>query len=61
MYSCCWRIVFQFQLYHKIFQSTALEISKVQEAMLFTVALSADGDKILTSDGNKIDAIKPEH
>lgn len=45
---------------HEIFRSTPIKLSEVQESMLFTVALSADGYKMLASGGSKIDAIKAE-
>lgn len=64
----CLRILVAGELYfnaeyyanHKIFRSTAIELSEVQESTLFTLALSADGDKILAGGGSKIDAIKAE-
>ena len=45
---------------HKVFQSTIIELSEVQESTLFTVALSGVSGKILAGGGSKIYAIKAE-
>lgn len=66
--SDCLRLLVAGELYfnaeyyanHKIFRNAAGEHSGTQESTLFTVALSADGDKTIADSGSKIDAIKAE-
>ena len=44
---------------HEVFKQTA-ELTEISESVLFTVALTASGDKALTDGGTRNDAVKAE-
>ena len=49
----------EFYANHKIFKVTERH-SGIPESVLFSVALSKDGDRILTAGGSQADAVKAE-